>query len=98
MELRSENSAQATKQRDVGDEPPEADTDLENDADILLEECCDTDNTQDSDPEPEEEEEENYRGVKVMLSRVYVVNCISLCGLQCKLNRLASSQRNAYTC
>ncbi|XP_021933898.1 ATP-dependent DNA helicase DDX11 isoform X2 [Zootermopsis nevadensis] len=65
LELRSENSAQATKQRDVGDEPPEADTDLENDADILLEECCDTDNTQDSDPEPEEEEEENYRGVKI---------------------------------
>jgi hypothetical protein len=57
-------------------EPPDGGIDLENDdADILLEECLDTDNTQDSDPEPEEEEEEKegHRGVKVKLFPKYLI-------------------------
>jgi hypothetical protein len=78
LKQQSEKSTQATKQGDISNEPPDGGTDLDDDdADILLEECLDTDNTQDSDPEPEEEEEEEHRGVKVMLSPMYlIISCI----------------------
>jgi hypothetical protein len=73
LERQSEKCTHATKQGDVSNELPDAGTDLEDDdADILLEECPDSDNTEHSDPEPEEEDDE-YRGVKVILSPMYFV-------------------------
>jgi hypothetical protein len=50
----------------LSNEPPVSGSDPEaDDADILLEECLDSDTTEDSDPEPEEEEEQ-YADIKVM--------------------------------
>jgi hypothetical protein len=57
----------------LNNEPPVAGTDPEaDDADILLEECLDSDITEDSDPEPEEEEEE-CTDIKVMS----VLKCVA---------------------
>jgi hypothetical protein len=61
----------ATKQLGMNNEQSVADSDPEaDDADILLDECLDADNTEDCDPEPEEgadeEEEEEYNCIKVM--------------------------------
>jgi hypothetical protein len=51
----------------LNNEPPVTDSEAD-DADFLLEECLDSDTTEDSDPEPEEEEEsKEYGDVKVML-------------------------------
>jgi hypothetical protein len=72
VERQLEKCTEAAKQKDLGNEPPVAGTDPEaDDADILLEECLDSDTAEDSDQEPEEEEEEDskeYKDVKVMLS------------------------------
>lgn len=63
----------------MNNEPPVTGTDPEaDDADILLEECLDSETTEDSDPEPEEQEQEEegskeYGDIKVMLSAfIYV--------------------------
>lgn len=61
----------------MNNEPPVTGADPEtDDADILLEECLDSDTTEDSDPEPEEEEEESKEcgDIKVMLSAFKHIN------------------------
>ncbi|PNF28755.1 ATP-dependent DNA helicase DDX11 [Cryptotermes secundus] len=69
LERPSEKYTEAAKQRDLNTETPVTGTDPEaDDADILLEECLESDTTEDSDPEPEEQEDEEskeYGDIKI---------------------------------